>query len=140
MQKLDKIEILQVNSDSEASENEKLDRELELENRIINRVNKEIPDYVEVNLMKEHNRLEQIEVDPKTRQFAMAEDLIEIIKKTDRTLREQRQATEHLKLMNEELQQEDESLMQNLVETVSKGGNLVKSSRKMMKKATDAAI
>lgn len=42
--------------------------------------------------------------------------------------------------MNEELQQEDESLMQNLVETVSKGGNLVKSSRKMMKKATDAAI
>lgn len=51
-------------------------------------MNKEIPDYVEVNLMKEHNRLEQIEVDPKTRQFAMAEDLIEIIKKTDRTLRE----------------------------------------------------
>ena len=67
MQKLDKIEILQVNSDSEASENEKLDRELELENRIIYRVNKEIPDYVEVNHMKEHNRLEQIEVDPKTR-------------------------------------------------------------------------
>ena len=40
--------------------------------------------------MKEHNRLEKIEVDPKTRQFAMAEDLIEIMKMTDRTNREQR--------------------------------------------------
>ena len=78
MRQLEKIEILEINSDSAASEYERMDREIDLENAIIERINETVTDEnQEEKKMKKFSRLEQkMEVQP--RQYQMAEQLIEI--------------------------------------------------------------
>ena len=86
MMELDRIELVEVDSDSAASENMQLDREMNIENTIMNRINEDIPENMSKKKLQNFDRLEMMQknsarsIERSARHDYMASKLIEIMK------------------------------------------------------------
>lgn len=99
MREIDKIELIEVNSDSNASEFVGEDREMDLENTIIERINELVPPDNESIKLEHFNRMKKKQ-GLQERQNYMANKLIDVIRTREKSKHDHSEVHESIKQLN----------------------------------------